>query len=237
MKSIFFLFLLSSLSTHCFSQVRIMSVSRSYKYDSSSVIHDSAGRVVPYQEWRALMASGNYLITHKEDSLNPESVLKHMSRAERNRNARRSAQPNPSPNFNDGQSIDFSVKSIDGETFDMKALKGELVVIHLTSFIRYPEMELPAYNELVDSFSTTGKVVFLALTPENETNVKGLLNNIPFRYTVIAGQQELLNSLGVNRYPQDLILDNEGKVYYSSIGMGTTTIYWLEKKLSELLKE
>jgi len=51
----------------------------------------------------------------------------------------------------------------------------------------------------------------------------------------MAGQQSFLKDAGVRSYPQDIVLDKEGKVAYSSTGKGNATVVLLEQKISALL--
>jgi len=143
--------------------------------------------------------------------------------------------PHHSRNFPDGQPFDFSGKSIDGRSYNTSELKGKIVVLHISALNRYPEAELTSYNEVVDSFSASGKLVFLCITPVRKADAKKLLEGIYFRYAVMAGQEFFLKDAGVRIYPQDIVLDKEGKVAYSSTGKGNATVVSLERKIRDLL--
>jgi hypothetical protein len=47
------------------AQIRRMT----FRYDSTSIIQDTAGHILPGQEWHRLMTRGDYVITY------PESII------------------------------------------------------------------------------------------------------------------------------------------------------------------
>lgn len=208
-----------------------------HRYDSSTVIHDSTGRIIPYHEWSALMASGGYIIKTDQDSAGREwLLLKWLSHAERQRMSDKSPDQ-LSPDFPKGRALQFSANGIDGKVYELAALKGRPVLLHLMILEHYPEVQLPLYNELVDSFGKDGRMLFLAITADKEDMAKKLLEGIDFRFVVLADQQKLLDTWGIHSYPQDVLLDKEGRIFYSSRGFGNATIFLLGRKTRELLKE
>lgn len=206
-----------------------------HRYDSSTVIHDSAGSILPYHEWSDLLGSADYIISTKQDSAGREyNQLKWLSPAERKRMASMSI-PDESPNFPKGKIWPLT----DGEFSDdsIKAFKGKPLLVHLTTFSHFPAAELAKYKTLMDSMPAEGKIGFVILSPDDFKNVERQMEDweLDFPYHFIFNKI-LLDKYGVNRYPQDILLDGEGKVFYSSVGFGTSTIYWLDKAIRMVVK-
>ena len=231
------LFLLSTcLYPQATSQVTTKVKNITHRLDSTSIVHDSTGHLIPYNTWSPLLTGGDYVIAGGPPG-SPDSnylVLRQVTRQEKERSAH--IMPSrPSPNFPDGQLFDFSAKSLDGTSYTISQLKGKIVVLHISALNHFPETELPSYNEVIDSFGTSGKLVFLCITPVKTADTKKLLQGVSLQYPVIADQQPFLKTTGVHMYPQDIVLDKDGKVFYSSTGKGTSTVIWLEKKIRALL--
>jgi hypothetical protein len=74
------LFLFCVLPAILPAQIRRMT----FRYDSNSIIQDTAGHILPRQEWHSLMTRGDYVINHQKDSAGRMyGTLKQLTRAER----------------------------------------------------------------------------------------------------------------------------------------------------------
>ena len=202
------------------------------------MIRDSAGKLLPYAIWSPLLGTGEYLISRERDAEGREyGLLRRLSREEREKAASH-YRPMESDNFSKGQQLDFVARGLDGVLYSLKALRGKIVVLHFTCIsCDNSAVQLAQYNELVDSFGTDGRVVFLALASDAAVAVKKALGITPFRFSVIPAQSTLFDSLQVHVYPQDLILDKEGKVYIHIYGLGNGTIIWLRRGIKTLLAQ
>jgi hypothetical protein len=212
------------------AQIRRMT----FRYDSTSIIQDTAGHILPAQEWHRLMTRGDYVINHDKDSAGRMyGTLKQLTRAERVHLAIR-VEPEESTAFTTGETLPFNLHGLDGRLYSLPA-KGKIVVLHFGCFAcEGSDMQLPPYNELVDSFGTNPDMLFLAIGTDDPATAKKALDTIPFRYHAIAGQSHLYQSWGIRIIPQDVIVDKEGKVYYHVQGLGNTTMVWLGRKIGEI---
>ncbi len=143
---------------------------------------------------------------------------------------------NESPNFPKGKIWPLT----EGEFLDdsIKAFKGKPLLVHLATFSHFPAAQLAKYKTLMDSLPVDAKIGFVILSPDDFENVKKQMEDweLDFPYHFVFNKI-LLDKYGVKSYPQDIILDGEGKVFYSSVGFGTSTIYWLDKEIRMLMKE
>lgn len=85
----------------------------------------------------------------------------------------------------------FSATSLNGQNFDLEALKGKVVVLTFWS-TRCPicVAEIPNLNRLTENYK--GKdVVFLGLSTEDPNRINGFLKSKPFNFNILP------NSFGV----------------------------------------
>ncbi len=135
----------------------------------------------------------------------------------------------------------FTSTSLDGTTFDLNELHGNVVVITFWSTkCLICQQELPKLNVVSDQYSSR-KVVFLALSMENEDKISVFLQRNPFKFQVMP------NSFGVvlqyadrdkNGYldmgfPSFFVIDQQGLVQYRSSGYDKTPE--LASRVSQLL--
>jgi peroxiredoxin len=127
-----------------------------------------------------------------------------------------------------GPAPDFSVTSIDGKTFDTKALRGKVLVLNLW-FVNCPYcvQEIALLNPIVDQYA--GKdVVFIGMSINNPAQLNSFLSSHPFKYSIIpnAGQLMLFKfgeaDKGGNfdlKFPLHVIIDREGKMVLKMQGV------------------
>lgn len=114
---------------------------------------------------------------------------------------------------------DFSVVTLDGETFTLSEQRGKIVVINLWATWCTPCVkELPNFDRLQ---SEHADVAVLALhAPPITSDVAGYLSS--FSYTIpfaVDEDSSLCELLGASTVlPQTLIVDPEGIVSYNSVG-------------------
>lgn len=111
----------------------------------------------------------------------------------------------------------FSVTSLEGEKFDLAALRGKVVVLNFWFTGCAPCIaEFNKLNGLVDKFKKKG-VVFLAPTLDNAATLKPFLKEHRFKYDVVPGAGGLIVSTysdgsGNVVFPTHIVIDKEGKI-------------------------
>lgn len=124
----------------------------------------------------------------------------------------------------------FTSSSLDGNFYDISALRGSVVVVTFWSTrCAICHSEIPMLNKLTSRYA--GKnVVFLALTTENEERIAPYLRSNPFKFKILP------NSFGVllqytdrtkdgnldMGYPAFYVVDKAGKIAYRSSGYDKT---------------
>jgi peroxiredoxin len=124
----------------------------------------------------------------------------------------------------------FAGTSLDGTTYDLNELRGNVVVITFWSTkCLICQQELPKLNTVTDRYNSS-KVVFLALTMEDEDKIARFLQRNPFKFQIMP------NSFGVvlqyadrdknghldMGFPSFFVIDQEGLVQYRSSGYDKT---------------
>jgi AhpC/TSA family protein len=232
-RHIIFLIVVHLAAFHCIAQ---LTRTRTYRYDKNSIVKDSTGAVVPFDVWNPLLASGKYIISRPAKADGDTSLrLVHLSKEELVRNVRRTRPPE-CPLLATGQSIEFEVTDINGKTYNSADLEGKIVVLHIWAISDVSKSVIGSMNELVDSFSQAKDVVFLSVCLDDERAVKRLIKDCSFEYIVSTDGRPFAESVGLKAYPANLVLDRTGKVYFHTCGMGTGTVYWLQKEIADLEK-
>src|SRR5262245_18501028 len=117
----------------------------------------------------------------------------------------------------------FSLTSLEGEKFDLSALRGKVVVLNFWFTGCAPCVaEFSKLNGLVNKFKDKG-VVFIAPTLNNETILRSFLKKNRFKYHVVPNARSLIVSTyrdgsGQVAFPTHIVIDREGKIDTRLIG-------------------
>ncbi len=124
----------------------------------------------------------------------------------------------------------FSSSSLDGNFYDIAALKGSVVVMTFWSTTcAICQNEIPMLNKVKSRYAGK-KVVFLALTTENEQRIDRFLLSNPFKFQILPDSFGVLlqyadrNKDGnVNMgFPAFYVIDASGKLAYRASGYDKT---------------
>ena len=136
----------------------------------------------------------------------------------------------------------FSATAIDGKTYDLAAMRGQVVVITFWSTrCIICQTELPKLERMM-SRHAAGKVQLLALTPEDESRVRYYLSLNRVNLTILPNSfGTLLQYADRDRegyvnigYPAFFVVDQEGTVQYKASGYDKTAA--LSSTVDKLLR-
>lgn len=114
---------------------------------------------------------------------------------------------------------EFTLKSMDGETYQLASLKGKPVVINFWASWCLPcRVEAPVFRNLIDK--SGDQVHYLGISfNDNEKNAREFLKefdlNIP---TLLDPQSKVAIDYGIGQIPVTLVLDQDGKIVYRHLG-------------------
>ena len=125
--------------------------------------------------------------------------------------------------------VDFSLRSVDGQTVTSESLRGEVVVLAFgASWLPLSKTQLQGVRKLADEYSNRGVVVYWVSTESNDAKSKNYasddqLRNFAQRYglkvTVLRDPDGAVSKrFGVDQLPSIVILDKEGNMSGTPIG-------------------
>ncbi len=130
----------------------------------------------------------------------------------------------------------FKVTALNGQQFDLAALRGKVVVLNFWFIGCAPcRSEIPDLNKLVAEFKDKN-VVFLAMAMDKQDELRKFLKEIPFDYQVIpeAGAF-IVTQMGISAFPTHIIVGPEGQIEATFRGAGEKRPQELRLLISRLL--
>jgi thiol-disulfide isomerase/thioredoxin len=219
--------------------------SKQIKLDEKTIVKDENGNVYPYNLWKKLLETGQYSLKpiSNNEALPLEFQLYRMTSEQleaykKQRSGFVSTLPKPPPSnaFRDGQKFRFEkITDLKGNKFDFKADTGKVVVFNFW-FINCPpcKKEIPELNDLVEKYKDKN-VTFIAIALDDAYSLKNFLKFSPFYYNIVDEGGYYSQKYGVKSYPTHVVVGKDGKVKFSTVGLASNTIYWLDKTISEEL--
>ena len=123
----------------------------------------------------------------------------------------------------DSGPVDFSMRSIDGQTVTSESLRGEVVVLAFgASWLPLSRTQLQGIRKLADQYSDRGVVVYFVSTEsENEKSknfasdeqLRAFAQKYGLKVTVLRDPDGAVSKkLGIDQLPSIVILDKQGSV-------------------------
>jgi peroxiredoxin len=125
--------------------------------------------------------------------------------------------------------VDFSLRSIDGQTVTSESLRGEVVVLAFgASWLPLSKTQLQGVRKLADEYSNRGVVVYWVSTESSDPKSKNYASDEQLRafaqkyglkVTVLRDPDGVVSKrFGVDQLPSIVILDKEGNISGAPIG-------------------
>ncbi|HXQ72537.1 MAG TPA: TlpA disulfide reductase family protein [Pyrinomonadaceae bacterium] len=125
--------------------------------------------------------------------------------------------------------VEFSLRSIDGQTVTSNSLHGEVVVLAFgASWLPLSRTQLQGVRKLADEYSNRGVVVYWVSTESDDSKSKNFasdeqLRNFAQKYglkvTVLRDPDGAVSKrFGIDQLPSIVILDKEGNISGDPIG-------------------
>lgn len=131
----------------------------------------------------------------------------------------------------------FQIKDIEGNAYTTQTLRGKVIVLNFWFTACQPCLrEMPQLNELRREFQSKN-VVFLALSFDQEAQVRKFLSSHPFSYSVVAADSLVMKELGVQTWPTHIIVDKQGIIRYVSVGYENGSVDKLRKSIETILSK
>jgi peroxiredoxin len=125
--------------------------------------------------------------------------------------------------------VDFSLRSVDGQTVTSDSLHGEVVVLAFgASWLPLSKTQLQGVRKLADEYSSRGVVVYWVSTESDDSKSKNYASDEQLRtfaqkyglkVTVLRDPDGVISKkFGVDQLPSIVILDKQGNVSDGPIG-------------------
>lgn len=135
------------------------------------------------------------------------------------------------------ESRSFQITDIDGTSYNLKSLKGKVVVFNFWGIQCGPcKKEIPRLNNLVKQYANRDDVIFLAVSGDSKKQLKEFLQHTKFDYHIVS-ERDFLQTKIVDYdgliWPSHAVLNKEGKVVFKYLGTHPA----IEKMLTESVEK
>lgn len=131
----------------------------------------------------------------------------------------------------------FSVRSMQGNKFKTKSLKGKIVVLNFWFTTCSPcKNEIPQLNQLKKQFQDKD-VEFVAIALDQEYKIDKFLQKTPFKYDIIEDGRWIAERFGIQLYPTNIIIDKQGRYQFIKTGYKKDITKAMTYKIEKLLAQ
>lgn len=235
MRAIFLFLYFFFLGILSFSQVMLT---------NQSIVRDESGQILNFDQWQALMNGNEYGIKASDTAKGSFVIYKLTPEQKKEMAASKLTMmpkgggPMPSPFFkNDEKLSNFTASDLTGHVYNLKDLEGKVVVLNFWFVACAPCVkEIPELNAMVERYSKREDVVFLAIALDQKDEIKKMIAQTPFNYTIIPNGKEITQkNYKVAMFPTHVVLNKSGKVVYHTSGYHPSTVQTLEKNIEQQL--
>ena len=120
------------------------------------------------------------------------------------------------------QSVDFKLTDVKGKVWELKSLRGKVVLVNFWATWCPPcRKEMPDLEALSTQYDKQGLVV-LGITDEPAETVSGFLAKQPYTYPILFDpDHKAAGQFGINGIPKSYVYDRDGHLVAQSIDMRT----------------
>jgi peroxiredoxin len=120
------------------------------------------------------------------------------------------------------QHADFTLTDLDGRSWNLRSLKGKIVLVNFWATWCPPcRKELPDLEQIYEKYKDQGLVV-LAITDEQTAKVKPFILDRKLTYPILLDPSRKVNdALNIEGIPRSFVYDRDGKIVAQAIDMRT----------------
>jgi peroxiredoxin len=132
---------------------------------------------------------------------------------------------------------DFTLSDSKGASVKLSDYKGRVVLLDFwATWCGGCKVEIPWYMEFQSKYKGSGlSVIGVSMDEDGWKSVKPFLEKQPMNYSVVIGNPDLATLYGVDAMPMTLLIDRDGKVAASHVGMVDKNAF--ESEIQILLKD
>ncbi len=126
----------------------------------------------------------------------------------------------------------FSLKTLSGKKITATKLRGKITVVNFWFTACMPCIEeMPELNKLITKYDA---VNFIAITYNNNAELKKFLKLHPFKFTHIPSAKDYIAQTGVSAYPTTMVVDENGIIKSVVTGRKTNIFDILSEEIDKL---
>jgi peroxiredoxin len=134
----------------------------------------------------------------------------YLSRAKEKQKPAGSEDKKPAP--------DFDVKTLEGESLKLSALKGKVIILNFWYIGCAPcRVEMPGLNTLTEEFKDQD-VVFIAFALDNAEALEEFLIEKEFKYRIVPAANKIASLFGVKVFPTHILINKRGEIEFMLTG-------------------
>ncbi len=132
---------------------------------------------------------------------------------------------------------DFTLRDSRGASITLSHYKGKVVLLDFwATWCTGCKVEIPWYMEFQSKYKHGGlSVIGVSMDEDGWKSVKPFLKERPISYSVVVGNPDLAKLYGVDSMPMTLLIDRNGEIAASHVGMVEKNAF--EGEIQILLKE
>jgi peroxiredoxin len=132
---------------------------------------------------------------------------------------------------------DFTLSDSKGASIRLSDYKGRVVLLDFwATWCGGCKVEIPWYMEFQNMYKESGlSVIGVSMDEDGWKSVRPFLEKNPMNYSVVVGDPDLAKIYGVDSMPMTLLIDRDGKIAASRVGMVDKDAF--EGEVQILLKE
>jgi thiol-disulfide isomerase/thioredoxin len=136
-----------------------------------------------------------------------------------------------------GQAPSFLGSALDGQRFDLAAMRGKVVVLNFWFIGCMPcRAEIPGLNKLVKDYNNKD-VVFIAIAPDGEADLRTFLKDTAFNFHVVPNGGDVLGRYGLAGFPRHVVIDKGGIIRWAKTGNVSKIRAEFEQAINDALGE
>lgn len=120
-----------------------------------------------------------------------------------------------------GKAPNFSLKTADGKTIELKKLQGKVVIVNFWATWCGPcKAEIPGFLDVYKQYKSKGlEIVGISLDQDGWKPVKPFMERYKITYPVVVGDGELADAYGgIEAIPTTFVVDKKGNIVTHHLG-------------------
>lgn len=116
---------------------------------------------------------------------------------------------------------DFALSDSKGVSIRLSDYKGRVVLLDFwATWCGGCKVEIPWYMEFQSKYEAAGlSVIGVSMDEDGWKSVRPFLEKTPVNYSIVVGNLDLAKLYGVDSMPMTLLIDRDGKIADSHVGM------------------